>query len=115
MTDPEGLTPGFAAPYARDPEGFGAELREVENNSLLWLIIGAVGFWFGVGWLTGPLAWYFGAQARSRYAALGRPPSNKATSAWIVGIVTTLISYLAVAMVLMFFLFAGTVIISTPS
>lgn len=113
MTDPEASTPGFAAPYARAPEGFGAAYQELENDSILWLIVGAVGFWFGLGWLTGPLAWYFASQVRSRYAALGRPASGKATAAWIIGIMTTLITYLAVVAVIMFFAFAGTVMIST--
>lgn len=118
MTDSERPAPGYAAPHAApyvpSPPGFGEEMREVENNSLLWLIVGAVGFWFGLGWLTGPLGWYFGGQARNKYAALGRPPSSKANAAWIVGIVTTVISYLAVVVFLMFFAFAGSVMINYP-
>jgi hypothetical protein len=113
MTDPEGPTPGFAAPYAQ-PRSVSDDMREVENNSLLWLIVGAVGFWFGLGWLTGPLGWYFGGQARNKYAALGRTPSSKANAAWIVGIVTTVLSYLAVAIFLMLFAFAGSVVINYP-
>jgi hypothetical protein len=107
MTDPLGPQPRFAAPYAPTPEGFTDELREVENNSLLWLILAGIGFWFGLGWLTGPLAWYYGAKARGRYLALGRAPSGKADGAWIVGIVTTVLSYLAVAVILLFVALVG--------
>jgi hypothetical protein len=111
MADPQGLAPDVAAPYAPTPEGFD-ELREVENQSLLWLVLGALGFWFGFGWLTGPLSWYFGARARNKYLALGRPPSGMSTAAWIVGIATTAVSYLLVALIVLIFLFTGVVVFS---
>lgn len=100
MTELQQPSPGFAAPYAASPEGFSSQLSSVEDNALIWLIVGAAGFWFGFGWLTGPLGWYFGAQARAKFRALGREPSNKANGAWIIGIVTTVISYAAIALVM---------------
>ncbi|MFV8754572.1 hypothetical protein ACNOYE_28830 [Nannocystaceae bacterium ST9] len=94
-------------PYGDDPQAFGSELSELEDNALLWLLVGAAGFWFGLGWITGPLAWYFGAQARNKYRALGRMPSSKATGAWIVGIITTVVSYVAAITLAVFLVFVG--------
>jgi len=84
------------------------QLREMQQNGLMWLLVGVVGFFFGFGWITGPLSWYFGGKLRKDYKQMGAEPTNEATGAWIVGIVTTVISWLAIfAAILFFTLFFG--------
>jgi len=100
-------------PYGQQP-GFEPEIAQIENDALLWLIVGGVGFWFGFGWVTGPLAWYFGARARNRYLALGRTPSSQASAAWVVGILSTLITYMTIAAIFVFVVFIGAALFTVP-
>ena len=84
-------------PYA-PPPGFHQpnELSKLEDDAQLWLLVAAGGFWFGFGWITGPLGWYFGSQIRGKYRALGHHPCSSANWAYGIGIATTLITYLAI-------------------
>lgn len=93
------------AAYA--PNGFDmareTQLREMQQNGLMWLLAGVIGFFFGFGWISGPLAWYFGGKLRKDYKAMGVEPTNEATGAWVVGIVTTAITWLAILAAILFF------------
>jgi hypothetical protein len=80
------------APGAHQPN----ELSKLEDDSQLWLMVAAGGFWFGFGWITGPLGWYFGSQIRGKYRALGHHPCSSANWAWGIGMATTLITYLGI-------------------
>ena len=71
------------------------ELRKFEEESQLWLIVAAAGFWFGFGWLTGPLVWYKGAQLRRQYQVRGHHPCSSANWARGLGIASTLIYYVS--------------------
>lgn len=73
----------------------------------MWLIVGAAGFWFGAGLITGPLAWVFGNKLRARYRAMGMAPHGNATGAWIVGIATTLVSLLGFLAIIALFIVVG--------
>lgn len=75
------------------------ELSKLEDDSQLWLMITAGGFWFGFGWITGPLGWYFGSQIRGKYRALGHHPCSSANWAWGIGMATTLIMYVGIMLV----------------
>lgn len=77
-----------------------SELRKLEDDSQLWLLVAAAGFWFGFGWITGPLAWFFGSKIRSQYRALGHHPCSSANWARGLGITTTLIYYVGILVVM---------------
>lgn len=72
------------------------------------MIVSLVGFFFGVGFVTGPLSWINGGRLRRQYMAMGLPPSSPAQTAWIVGIICTAFSALAIIGTLIFFVFLGT-------
>ncbi len=96
---PYGAPPSYGQPSSNpyaEVEGFGSEMSELKDNATLWLIVGLAGFWFGFGWITGPLAWHFGGRVRRRFRSLGHEPSGAATGAWVTGIVTTLLTYAAI-------------------
>lgn len=76
------------------------ELNSLKDDANLWLLVTAAGFWFGFGWITGPLGWYFGGQARSKYRALGHHPCSAANWAFGLGIATTIITWLGIFLVL---------------
>ena len=96
---------GYGSPTQVNPG-----LKELEDQGLMWLIVGAAGFWFGAGLITGPLAWVFGNKLRARYRAMGMAPHGNATGAWIVGIATTVISVLGLLAVIALFTFAAGVL-----
>ncbi|HLT37440.1 MAG TPA: hypothetical protein VK034_14205 [Enhygromyxa sp.] len=101
---------GAAPPYIYVPTPMpgDSELRKLDDDGQLWLLVAAAGFWVGFGWITGPLAWYFGSKIRGQYRALGHHPGTSANWAWGLGIATTLIYYLTIALVVMgIFLFLG--------
>lgn len=86
------------------------ELSKLEDDSQLWLMVAAGGFWFGFGWITGPLGWYFGSQIRGKYRALGHHPCSSANWAWGIGMATTLVTYLTIfAVVGVILMFAGAI------
>lgn len=91
---------GAAPPHPYQPPA-GAfqpnELSSLEDDGQLWLLVAAGGFWIGLGWITGPLAWYFGSKLRSKYRELGHHPGSSTNWAWGLGIASTLIYYLTFA------------------
>jgi hypothetical protein len=106
-----GHAPGYGPP-GHGPQGYGPDPRvtDLESQSTTWLIVGAVGFFLGVGFVTGPLAWFQGARLRNQYRQLGLPPGSNATGAWIIGIVSTaLFALAAIGIALMLLLFAGAI------
>lgn len=85
-------------------------VKDLNDQSTTWLIVGLAGFWLGFGFITGPLAWVKGSRLRANYRSMGLPPSGTATGAWIVGIVSTAMFAMALLAILGFFvLFAGAV------
>jgi len=75
------------------------ELSGLKDDAQLWLLVGAAGFWFGFGFITGPLSWYFGSQIRGKYRALGHHPCSTANWAWGIGIATTALYVLGVMLI----------------
>ena len=98
---------GYQTPaYAQAPGN--SPTKELDDKGILWLVVSLAGVFFGFGFITGPLSWYMGAQLRKEYKQMGHEPNTLATGAWISGIVTTAITYLAIfAVVAMLFLFVG--------
>ena len=96
--------PGPQAVPGYDPQR-AREVEELENQALIWLIVGGGGFFFGFGWITGPLAWIFGARLKKQFQEIGED-SGTATAAWVVGIVSTLI-YLAAIFFVVFIVMAA--------
>ena len=85
--------------------------KDLDDQSLIWLIVGCAGFFFGLGFVTGPLAWIFGSRLRKQYVERSVEPNGMATAAWIVGICTTVVwamvmVFLAI-MFAMMFVFVG--------
>lgn len=78
---PYGYGPGSAPPVS--------PTKELDDQSLIWLCVAGAGFFFGLLFVTGPLAWFFGAKLRTRYRLMGFEPNGAATAAMIVGIVET--------------------------
>jgi hypothetical protein len=92
---------GAAPPHIYVPTAMNGqtELRSLEDNAQLWLLVVAAGFWFGFGWITGPLAWYQGSKIRSQYRAHGHHPCASANWAWGLGIASTLFYWGTILMV----------------
>lgn len=107
---PHGAQPGAYGPPqgaypAQDPR-----VKELNDQSNTWLIVSIIGFWVGVGMITGPLCWIKGGRIRANYRSMGMQPSGAATGAWIIGMVATgLYAMIVLAFVGMFTLFAGAV------
>lgn len=104
---------GTAPPYQPYPyEGGSAlmqpnELGELEDQAQLWLMLTVAGFWVGFGWLSGPLAWYRAGKIRRKYRALGHHPCAAANWAWGLGIASTSLYGLIVAIVFALLLFVA--------
>ena len=81
---------GMAQGY-RDPR-----LASLDNESNTWLIVALVGFFVGFGWITGPLAWIKGGRLKQQYLQLGAPIKSSATGAWIVGLISTILTVMSV-------------------
>jgi catechol 2,3-dioxygenase-like lactoylglutathione lyase family enzyme len=98
---------GAPPPYIHVPPPMPGdnELRKLDDDGQLWLLVAAAGFWVGFGWITGPLAWYFGSKIRGQYRALGHHPGTSANWAWGLGITTTLIYYVGFALIMMAVMF----------
>lgn len=101
----EGGAPPYQPPTYQAPPNPHSELSGLKDDAQLWLMVGAAGFWLGFGWITGPLSWYFAAQIRNKFRALGHHPSGSANWAWGIGIATTLITYLAIVGVVLLIVF----------
>ncbi len=89
-------------------------IKELGDQSNTWLIVAIVGFWLGVGFVTGPLSWMKANGVRRNYRSMGMQPSGASTGAMIIGMVSTLVYVMAVlGVVMMFTLFAGAVAASS--
>lgn len=111
---------GHAGPYGQpgpspyqgpSPYGYGpgaqppvSPTKHLDDQSLIWLVVAGAGFFFGLIFVTGPLAWYFGAKLRNQYRLMGFAPNGAATAAMIAGIVETALVLLVVipVMILVF-------------
>lgn len=78
-----------------------SELSNLEDDAQLWLLVAAGGFWIGMGWITGPLAWYFAGRIRAKYRELGHHPGSSTNWAYGLGIASTLIYYVSIFFVMM--------------
>lgn len=91
------------APGYGPPQGPQGSTKDLDDQSLIWLLVGCGGFFFALSWITGPLAWIFGSKLRKQYMARGLEPNGMATAAWIVGIVSTaLYGFALLALLVMF-------------
>lgn len=98
MSYGEGAAPPF--PFTPSPGlAVSNELSGLDDDAQLWLMVAAGGFIFFLGWITGPLAWFFAGQIRRQFKAYGHHPCASANWAWAVGIVSTLIYYSIVALI----------------
>lgn len=85
-------------------------VKELNDQSTTWLIVAIAGFWFGFGFVTGPLAWLKANSIRQNYRSMGLQPSGTSTAAKIIGMVSALLYVAIFGMVVLFFtLFAGAV------
>lgn len=105
----QGAPPPQAQPYAAPTAAASnPQTDELEKQAQMWLIVGAAGFFFGFSFITGPLGWIFGAKIRNSFKAMGQEPSSMAQGAWLVGMISTLITYVGTLLVVGFiFVFVG--------
>lgn len=97
-------SPPPAQPYAApSAAASNPQVDDLEKQAQMWLIVGAAGFFFGFSWITGPLGWIFGAKVRNNFKAMGMEPSSMAQGAWLVGMISTLITYVGMLLVVGFF------------
>jgi len=59
------------------------------DKSMRWLLVGVVGLLCGLGFITGPLCWYYSSELREEYYARGLDPSPAANWAYGLGVVVT--------------------------
>ncbi len=83
--------------------------KNLEGEGLTWLLVVAFGFFFGMGWVSGPLGWYFGKKLRKQADADGLVTPDVVRFAHIGGIVTTILTYagLVIAFVVVVVLFGA--------
>lgn len=67
------------------------ELTKIESDGQTWLIVACVGWFFGVVFITGPLAWYMGSQLEQRCEAMGAPVPSNVKNAKVVGMISTIL------------------------
>jgi hypothetical protein len=87
---------------AQDPR-----VAKLESDANTWLLVGIIGFWVGMSWVSGPLAWVMAGRVRSQYLALGLAPSSTATAAWVIGIISTILTVLTVVAIFMLITVVG--------
>ncbi len=95
-----GQAPGWQQGPAPD-----AALTKLNSDSQMWMIVAIAGFFFGFGWISGPLCWYMGGQLRQQYANIGQPASSSADIAYWGGIVTTALIVIGIVSVVLMLLF----------
>ncbi len=84
-------------------------IKELNDQSMTWLIVAIAGFVTGFGFITGPLAWIKAGRVRANYRQMGMAPDGGATAAWIIGMVTTIMYLLSIFAVAAMFLFLGAI------
>ena len=120
-----GQTPGTGGGWNGNPAGqsgpgsggptASSELKKLESDALMWLVVVLAGFFFGFGWATGPAGWYFGSEIRKKYRSMGMEPAGNANLAYFSGIASTVLYYGTILFVLALFviipmIFVGAVI-----
>jgi hypothetical protein len=85
-------------PAAQSGSGYGSpagssEIKKLESDANMWLIVVLAGFFFGFGWATGPAGWYFGSEMRKKYRSMGMEPAGNANLTYFGGIVSTVLYY----------------------
>lgn len=74
--------------------------EELHKDGLMWLLVVAVGFFFGFAWVTGPLGWHFANKLKAEALASGDGAVDDTIRfARIGGIVTTVITYAALVII----------------
>lgn len=87
--------PGYAPPM--QPGGYvDPRIAALDSESSTWLVVALVGFCTGFGWITGPLAWIKGGRLKQQYVQLGAPINSSATGAWIVGLISTILTVMSI-------------------
>ena len=112
---------GYGPPpgsYGPPPGAYGApmadpRIKELNDQSNTWLIVAIIGFWVGVGFVTGPLSWIKANGIRSNYRSMGMQPSGASTAAMIIGMVSSLVYVMAVLAVFALFTLAAGVAASS--
>jgi hypothetical protein len=99
--------PGYGQPAPGYGQPVNPALADLDNQAMTWLIVAAAGFFVGVGFVTGPLAWIYGGRLRAKYLSMGLPINQNATIAWVIGIVSTALFALAVVGILLMILMVG--------
>lgn len=71
------------------------KLNDLQTKARILLLVAAVGIMTGFAWITGPLSWYFGRHLRREYEAIGEAPIPAANWAYGVGVVSSIVSAIA--------------------
>jgi hypothetical protein len=71
---------------------FAPKKSKEEEDGLVWLLVGALGFFFGVSLISGPLSWYFGRKLRLDCENQGKAVPDVVRAAGIVGMITTILT-----------------------
>lgn len=98
---------GYGQPYSGPAPGGPPPTKKLDDQSVIWLCVAAAGFFFGFGFITGPLAWIFGSKLRNQYRLMGLPPNGAATAAMILGIVETALYVLVIGIFVVLFAVLG--------
>ena len=75
-------------------------VESLERDGLVWLVVVCAGFFFGFGWVCGPLGWYFAKKLRRQAEATHVATPDVVRFAHISGIITTIITWGAVVILL---------------
>ena len=68
-----------------------ARAAQIAESARTWLIVCAVGWFFGFMWITGPLAWYQSSEFGKELQSLGVPPTSDVTNLRLLGMITTIL------------------------
>ena len=79
-------------PQMQSPSG--TTKSKEEEDGLVWLLVGSLGFFFGVSLISGPLSWYFGRKLRLECESQGKVVPDVVRAAGIVGMITTILTVL---------------------
>lgn len=71
------------------------EALRLDENATTWLIVAVAGFFVGVMFVTGPIAWYQASRLSESYRAQGLEPSQNANAARIIGMISTILGVIA--------------------
>ncbi len=90
---PVAAGPPPAMPRVPDPV-----VPEARGTAAMVLVLGISALLPGLGCITGPAAWVLGALARADARRDGRRPEPALTAGWVLGIVSTVLGSLLVAL-----------------